>query len=97
MFAPLRIISGYSFLKSGLTIEKIADSVAKEGFSGAAISDLNTLYGVPSFIEAMEKLNKGYLIGMEVNVDNNFLVLYCYSEEGYRNLLRITSLMVIFA
>ena len=61
MFAPLRIISGYSFLKSGLTIDKIAASVTKEGFSGAGLSDEGFLYGVPSFVEAMEKAKKGYL------------------------------------
>ena len=93
MFAPLRIISGYSFLKSGLTIEKIAESVAKEGFSGAGLADSNYLYGVPSFIEAMEKIKKGYLIGLELNIEDNFYVFYCYSEEGYRNLLKITSLV----
>ena len=92
MFAPLRIISGYSFLKSGLTIEKIAESVAKEGFSGAGLADSNCLYGVPSFIEAMEKIKKRYLVGLELNIEDNFLVLYCYSEEGYRNLLKITSI-----
>lgn len=93
MFAPLRIISGYSFLKSGLTIDKIAASVTKEGFSGAGLSDEGFLYGVPSFVEAMEKAKKGYLIGLAVNFDNNSLVLYASSEEGYRNLLKITALV----
>ena len=93
MFAPLRIISGYSFLKSGLTVDKIASSIAKGGFSGAGLSDSGVLYGVPSFVEEMEKLSKGYLIGLELVIKNNYLIVYCYSEEGYRNLLRLTSLV----
>ena len=90
MFAPLRIISEYSFLKSGLLVSKIGESIKKGGFSGAAISDLNVLYGIPSFIKEMDKISKKYLVGMEVIIDDTHLVLYATSENGYKNLIRLS-------
>ena len=50
MFVPLRIISGYSFLQSGLTMEKISHSVLSSGYLGAGLADFNYLYGVPFFL-----------------------------------------------
>ena len=50
-FAPLHVYTAYSFLKSGLLIEKISQSVVKEGFLGAGLSDEGVLYGVPSFVD----------------------------------------------
>lgn len=90
MFAPLRIISEYSFLKSGLTMDKIASSIEKGAFYGAAISDLNVLYGVPSFVKNMDKINKKYLLGMEVVIDDTHLAIYAVNEEGYLNLIRLS-------
>ncbi len=92
MFAPLRIISGYSFLQSGLTIERIVDSIKKLGYSSAGISDHHVLYGVPSFIKEMKKAKKNPLIGMEINLLDCNLVSYVLNEEGYLNLLYLSSL-----
>ena len=49
-FVPLRIISGYSFLQSGLTMERIATSVKKEDYYGAGLADFGVLYGLPEFV-----------------------------------------------
>ena len=92
MFAPLRIISGYSFLQSGLTIERIAASVKKIGYLGAGLSDQNVLYGVPSFVKEMEKLGKKPLIGMAMALSEFEVVSYVLNEEGYLNLLYLSSL-----
>ena len=91
-FVPLRIISGYSFLQSGLTIDKIAASIKKNDYFGAGLSDYGVLYGVPSFIEEMEKINKPYLIGLSISLDYDF-VLYALNEEGYLNLIKLSALI----
>ena len=90
-FAPLRIISGYSFLKSGLTIDKIATSINKGDFYGAGISDLGYLYGLPSFVKEIEKLNKKYALGMSIELDDHY-VLYAKNEIGYKNLIALSAL-----
>ena len=66
MFIPLRIISGYSFLQSGLTMEKISHSVLSSGYLGAGLADFNYLYGVPHFFEEMNKIKKKAIIGISV-------------------------------
>lgn len=91
MFVPLRIISCYSFLKSGLTIDKIVKSVATHKYVGAAISDSSYLYGAPSFIKEMKKAGKKPLIGLEANIDGIILVLYAINENGYKKLIHISS------
>ncbi len=90
MFAPLRIISGYSFLKSGLTVEKIASSIVKHNYPGGGLSDLGYLYGAPSFVQLLEKNNKKFLLGIELNIENNNFIVYAINEDGYRNLLRLS-------
>ena len=93
MFSPLRIITGYSFLKSGLTISKVVNSITKGNFYGGGISDSGVLYGVPSFIEAMEKVKKKYLIGMELFIGDNYLVVYALNEDGYHSLIHLSTLI----
>ena len=90
-FAPLRIISGYSFLSSGLTIDKIATSVKKNDYFGAGLADEGVLYGAPSFLESLKKINKPTLIGCAFHFDDYF-VTYVMNEEGYLNLLKLITL-----
>ncbi len=93
MFYPLRVISGYSFLHSGLTIEKIVKSISTCKLQGAGLADFNYLYGLPSFIEAMEKAKKQYLVGLSILVNGYSLVIYCLNEEGYHHLIKVSSLV----
>ena len=88
-FVPLRIISCYSFLQSGLTIEKIAFSVKTNDYFGMGLCDNGVLFGVPSFVKASESIKKPYIIGMEVNVNDDYLCLYAINEEGYHHLIEI--------
>ena len=93
MFVPLRVISGYSFLHSGLTVEKIANSISSSGYIGAGLADFNNLYGLPSFIEALEKAKKKFIVGLSALINGYSLVIYCTNEEGYRNLIKVSSLL----
>lgn len=91
IFAPLHIISCYTFLESGLTIERIKESVSKENYFGAGITDKKVMYGVPFFIKAIESLKKGYLVGISLEVEDEHLCLYALNETGYRNLCLIST------
>ena len=92
MFTPLRIISSYSFLQSGLTVERIVKSVSKNNFSGAGISDIGVLYAVPEFIKAFEKEKKKYLIGISLIIEGNSYVFYAFDEDGYRSLIKLSEI-----
>jgi len=92
MFVPLRIISGYSFLQSGLTMEKISHSVFSNNYLGAGLADFNYLYGVPHFFEEMNKIKKKAIIGISVLINDYSLVLYALNEDGYKNLIKVSAL-----
>ena len=85
-FVPLHIVSCYSFLQSGLTIEKIQASVYKNEYFGMGLCDNGVLFGVPSFVKASESIKKPYIIGMEVNVNDDYLCLYAINEESKKSI-----------
>lgn len=91
-FAPLHIISCFSFLSSGLTIERISRSIIKNDYFGAGITDRNVMYGVPMFITALEKINKPFIVGIELTVDEDNISLFALDEEGYRNISFISTI-----
>lgn len=90
-FAPLHIVSGYSFLQSGLTMDKIRKAIKANDFYGAGISDNQVMYGIAQFVRAMESVNKPFIVGMTVTINGDNLSLYVLNEEGYRNLIKINS------
>ena len=91
MFAPLQIISGYSFLKSGLTIEKIIKACNKYNYFGMGLSDIEVMHGLASFANEMDKVNKPYLCGVTIKMNDFNVCYYCISEEGYHHLCQISS------
>lgn len=92
-FVPLHIVSCYSFLQSGLTIERIKTGVIKNDYFGLGLCDNGVLFGVPSFVKASEEINRPYIVGLEVSVNDDHLCLYATSEEGYHHLIEISTLV----
>ena len=90
-FVPLHIVSCYSFLQSGLTIERIKTGVIKNDYFGLGLCDNGVLFGVPSFVKASEEINRPYIIGLEVNVNDDYLCVYAINEEGYHHLIEIST------
>lgn len=88
-FFPLHIYSGNSFLKSGLTIEKIVKNAKKRNFPAVGISDYETLSGIASFYSACSTASIKAIIGEDLSIDDRLFSLYVKNEEGYRNLLEI--------
>ena len=89
IFAPLHIVTGYSFLQSGLTIERLIRAIKKNDYFGAGISDKEVLYCLPSFVHSMDDIEKPYLLGEQFDIDGDNLSLYVINEDGYRNLIAI--------
>ena len=88
-FAPLHIVTGYTFLSSGLTIDRVVRGVKSNDYFGAGLSDREVMYGFPNFAKGLESINKPYLLGEEFVVEGDNLSLYAISEEGYRNLMAL--------
>ena len=90
-FVPLHIISGYSFLKSGLTIKRIEKALKEQDYFAMGICDENVLYGLPEFAHMMMDNAKPYVLGMSIVINEHHLSLFANSEIGYRNLIQISN------
>ncbi len=90
-FAPLHIYSGYTFLQSGLTLERIVSNVKKYDYFGAGLTDHHVLYSLPRFISLMESINKPFIPGMEIEFEGNIICVYALTEEGYLSLASLSS------
>ncbi|MBP5092344.1 MAG: PHP domain-containing protein, partial [Bacilli bacterium] len=88
-FVPLHVYSGYSFLRSGLSIPKLLGAARKGGYDAVGLSDFETLSGYPEFFHALEKYQMTPVFGMDVEVDGVLVSLFLHDEEGYRNLIKI--------
>lgn len=91
MFSPLHIRTGYSFLKSGLTIDKIVKAVIDKKYYGAGICDFEVMHGVPTFIDEMSKINKPFIFGVEMQLMDLNVCVYALDEDGYRSLCNMSA------
>ncbi|WP_027414792.1 DNA polymerase III subunit alpha [Aneurinibacillus terranovensis] len=105
-FAHLRVHSEYSLLDSAVRIELLIKKAKELGMTALALTDRAVMYGAIPFYKAC--LDEGIrpILGMEVYVTNVSLsdrlpaheepvyqlVLLAENLEGYRNLLRLTSI-----
>jgi len=88
-FVPLHIYSGYSFLRSGLSVEKIIKLSIKNHYFGVAISDYETMSGLAELCHTVKGTSLIPAYGLDVEVEGNLLSLYIDNEDGYRNLMAI--------
>ena len=101
-FTHLHLHSDYSLLDGACDVDKLAAHVSKIGQTAAAITDHGNIFGAVHFFNAMEKKHVKPILGCELYLSktadhreladgyNHFLVL-AENEEGYRNLVRLTS------
>lgn len=97
MFVHLQLSTAFSLLSSTISIHSLMEQAKKHNFSALAITDHNVLYGVLPFYKACIKAGIKPIIGMtaqifsEIDEDSHSLVLLAKNNEGYKNLLKISS------
>ncbi len=101
-FTHLHLHTDYSLLDGACDVDKLAAHVSKLGQRAAAMTDHGNIYGAVHFADAMQKKGIKPIIGCELYLSetddhrqmsggyNHFLVL-AENDEGYRNLVRLTS------
>ncbi|HEX3986080.1 MAG TPA: DNA polymerase III subunit alpha [Acidobacteriaceae bacterium] len=103
-FTHLHLHTDYSLLDGACDVEKLVQRVASIGQKSVAITDHGNIYGAVHFFEAAKKHNVSPILGCELYIckkddhredpqgdDYNHLLVLAENEEGYRNLVRITS------
>ncbi len=99
-FVHLQVQSAFSLLNSAVTIERLVDQADKNGFKAVALTDENVMYGAITFYQKCLERGLKPVIGLTASVladDQNPageaypLVLLAKNEQGYRNLLKLSS------
>ncbi|HUB18004.1 MAG TPA: PHP domain-containing protein, partial [Acidobacteriaceae bacterium] len=103
-FTHLHLHTDYSLLDGACDVEKLVQRVASIGQKSVAITDHGNIYGAVHFFEAAKKHNVHPILGCELYIckkedhredpqgdDYNHLLVLAENEEGYRNLIRLTS------
>jgi len=103
-FTHLHLHTDYSLLDGACDVDKLVDRVASIGQKSVAMTDHGNIYGAVHFFDAAKKKGVKPILGCELYVckkedhradpsgdDYNHLLVLAENEEGYRNLIRITS------
>jgi DNA polymerase-3 subunit alpha len=103
-FTHLHLHTEYSLLDGACDLTKLVDRVAALGQTSVAMTDHGNIYGAVHFFDAAKKAGVKPILGCELYIcknedhrapgdgdDNNHLLVLAQDEEGYRNLVRITS------
>ena len=103
-FTHLHLHTEYSLLDGACDLKKLVDRVASLGQRSVAMTDHGNIYGAVHFFEAAKEKGVKPILGCELYIskkedhrapgegdDNNHLLVLAQNEEGYRNLIRITS------
>ena len=92
MYTPLKITTDYSLLKSLIKIDDLINFLVKKNITACAICDDN-LYGVLEFYTKCKNNNIKPIIGLSVYIDDNNIYLYAKNYSGYKNLLKLHSIL----
>jgi DNA polymerase-3 subunit alpha len=103
-FTHLHLHTEYSLLDGACDLTKLVDRVAALGQKSVAMTDHGNIYGAVHFFEAAKHAGVKPILGCELYIcknedhrapgdgdENNHLLVLAQDEEGYRNLVRITS------
>lgn len=96
-FIHLHVYSAYSLLTGTASVEKLVIDAKEKGYRALALTDRNVMYGAVSFYKECIKQSIKPIIGLTVDVLSEEearafpLVLLAKNQEGFQNLLKITS------
>ena len=105
-FTHLHLHSEYSLLDGACDLKKLTKQVAKMGQTSVAMTDHGNIYGAVHFFDAAKEAGVKPILGCELYVckgedhrapgqgggsDYNHLLVLAENEEGYQNLVKITS------
>src|SRR5438046_753723 len=103
-FTHLHLHTDYSLLYGACDVEKLGKRVAEIGQKSVAMTDHGNIFGAVAFYDAATKAGVKPIIGCELYVCKkddhraapegdkyNHLLVLAETDEGYRNLVKITS------
>src|SRR5512138_523058 len=103
-FVHLHLHTDYSMLDGACDVEKLVSRVKELGMPAVAMTDHGNIFGAVHFVNAAKEVGIKPIVGCELYVckkedhraepqgdSYNHLLVLAENEEGYRNLVQITS------
>ena len=91
-YTPLQVKTSYSILSSLNEIKKLVSLAKDYGYQALAITDENNMFGVMEFYLECKKNNIKPIIGIELTTANTILLLYAKNQNGYKNLIKLSTI-----
>ena len=91
-YVPLYIKTHNSLLSSMIKIDELIETAKKLNIKALTITDDN-MYGCMDFYKACLENNIKPIIGLNIKINNLDIVLYAKNENGYKNLLKISTII----
>ena len=91
-YTPLYIKTHNSLLSSLIKETDLVEYALKNNLTSLTITD-NNMYGVMDFYHLCLKNNIKPIVGLEVEIENVKIVLYCKNYDGYQNLISLSTKM----
>ncbi len=91
MYTPLYIKTNYSLLSSTITIDHLLEYLSKNHFSNVAITDSN-MFGTMEFYKKCKKIGMKPIIGLEILLENDTILLYAKNYQGYQTLIQLSTI-----
>ena len=92
MYTPLKVTTDYSLLSSLIKVKDLINFCVTKNIKSCAICDTN-LFGSIEFYKLAKKNNIKPIIGLEIKVNSNQVYLYAKNYDGYKNLLKINTII----
>lgn len=92
MFVPLNIKTDNYLQSSMISIDSLITFAHKNNLKCLTITD-NNMYGAIDFYKACVNNNIKPIIGLEVKINDLYIVLYAKGYEGYLNLVKLSTLL----
>ena len=91
-YVALQLKTCYSILESLNKIPELVEKSSSLGYKALAITDKNNMFGVPQFYQECKKNNIKPIIGIELEIENNLVLLYAMNNNGYKNLIKLSTI-----
>lgn len=88
-FSHLHVHSAFSFLDSSASVQDLVRRASEQGQSALALTDTNSVTGIPSFVKLCAKAGIKPIAGCEVALDGHRLTLLADGPTGWTSLCQI--------
>ena len=93
MLYALDVKTSYSMLSSLIKINDLTEKAKELGYFSLAITDTNNMFGTYEFYLSCIKKDIKPIIGIKLEYDENKFILLAKNNDGYRNLIKLSTLI----